>query len=208
MLVAKTSQKRGRPTGSVRYSFRKILTGSDLSRRRLAVMQADSGQAGPVVWLTGCVHGDEVGGIVVIQEIFKRLRETRLQRGRLCAFPLMNPMGFELSARHVAVSGGKVQQRVIATRAGHLITLDDTDGGGGITIQDKSGNTIALDSGGNKLTISIKGDATLTAQGNLDLEAQGNLTLKAQSQLQIQGMSVSMQGSANVDIKGTPINLN
>ena len=110
-------------------------------------------------------------------------------------------------ANSAAVSGGKVQQRVIATRAGHLITLDDTDGGGGITIQDKSGNTIALDSGANKLTISIKGDAALTAQ-NLDLEAQGNLTLKAQSQLQIQGMSVSMQGSANVDIKGTPINLN
>lgn len=111
-------------------------------------------------------------------------------------------------ANNAVVSGGKVQQRVIATRAGHLITLDDTDGGGGITIQDKSGNTIVLDSGANKLTITVQGDATLSANGNIDLEAQGNLTLKAQGQLQIQGLSVSMQGSADVSLKGTPINLN
>lgn len=90
---------------SVRYSFLKIMTGSDLSRRRLALMRCESPQPGPVVWLTGCAHGDEVGGVVVIQEVFKRLRKAPLRCGSVLAFPLMNPLGFEAGTRHVIVSG-------------------------------------------------------------------------------------------------------
>jgi predicted deacylase len=87
-----------------RYSFLKILTGSDLSRRRLALMESRSPNPGPVVWLTGCVHGDEVGGIVVIQEIFRRLKKEPLLRGMIYAFPLMNPIGFETVSRHIGLS--------------------------------------------------------------------------------------------------------
>ena len=98
-------------------------------------------------------------------------------------------------------SGGKVQQRIIRSRAGHTITLDDSDGGGGVTIEDKNGNKVMLDSGANKLTITVQGDASLKAQGNLTLEAQG--------QVQIKGMGVKMDGGAStVDIKGSMINLN
>lgn len=115
------------PKPRVSFSFQRIMTGSDLSRRRLAVMKAVSGRPGPIVWLTGCAHGDEVGGIVVIQEIFKRLRRRALLRGELHAFPLMNPLGFEVAARNVAVSGedlnrcfpgrdnGSVAQRIAHT---------------------------------------------------------------------------------------------
>jgi predicted deacylase len=46
----------------ISYSFQKILTGSDLSRRRLPLMSATSASPGPVVWLTACGHGDEVCG--------------------------------------------------------------------------------------------------------------------------------------------------
>lgn len=81
------------------------MTGSDLSRRRLALMRCESPQPGPVVWLTGCAHGDEVGGVVVIQEVFKRLRKAPLHCGSVLAFPLMNPLGFEAGTRHVIVSG-------------------------------------------------------------------------------------------------------
>ncbi len=97
-LTEKDSSQR------IKYSFLKILTGSDLSRRRLAMMEASSPRPGPVVWLTGCVHGDEVGGMVVIQEIFKRLRKEPLLCGRLYAFPLMNPIGFETASRHIGLS--------------------------------------------------------------------------------------------------------
>jgi predicted deacylase len=88
----------------VRYSFLKILTGSDLSRRRLPFMAIESSNPGPVVWLTGCIHGDEVTGIVTIQEVFKTIRKQPLLSGSLYAFPLMNPIGFETASRNITLS--------------------------------------------------------------------------------------------------------
>jgi len=88
----------------VKYSFLKILTGSDLSRRRLPFMMIESVNPGPVVWLTGCVHGDEVTGIVTIQEVFKRIQKHSLLKGTLYAFPLMNPIGFEAASRNITIS--------------------------------------------------------------------------------------------------------
>jgi len=82
----------------IKYSLLKILTGSDLSRRQLPLMVVESSLKDPVVWLTACGHGDEVGGIVVVQEIFKMIRKRGLLRGSLYAFPLMNPIGFETNA--------------------------------------------------------------------------------------------------------------
>ena len=62
----------------IKYSFINLLTGSDLSKRRLPLMEIKSLKPGPVVWLTACSHGDEIGGIVVIQEIFKMIRKMPL----------------------------------------------------------------------------------------------------------------------------------
>lgn len=87
----------------IKYSFLKILTASDLSRRRLPLMSIESANPGPVIWLTACVHGDEVSGMVIIQEIFKNLNRTLL-KGAVHAFPLMNPIGFETSSRFITLS--------------------------------------------------------------------------------------------------------
>lgn len=88
----------------IHYSFKKVMTGSDLSRRRLPLMSAMSVNPGPVVWLTACSHGDEVSGIVVIQEVFKNIRR-RLLCGTVLSFPLMNPLGFETGSRTISMSG-------------------------------------------------------------------------------------------------------
>ena len=90
--------------GRFHYSFLKIAGGSDMSRHRLPYMEAHGTRDGPTVWLTACSHGDEVGGIVVVQEVFKRLRRRPLLEGSLRAFPLMNPLGFEAGSRHVTIS--------------------------------------------------------------------------------------------------------
>ncbi|MFH1267710.1 MAG: M14 family metallopeptidase, partial [Planctomycetota bacterium] len=58
---------------------------------------------GPVVWLTACGHGDEVCGIVIIQEVFRKIRRELL-RGAVHAFPLMNPIGFETASRNITMS--------------------------------------------------------------------------------------------------------
>ncbi|UCG55970.1 MAG: succinylglutamate desuccinylase/aspartoacylase family protein [Phycisphaerales bacterium] len=98
-----TGKSQGVPQ-KVRYSFLKILTGSDLSRRRLPFMSVESAEQGPVVWLAGCIHGDEVTGIVTIQEVFKRIQKQHLLRGSVYAFPLMNPIGFETGSRNITLS--------------------------------------------------------------------------------------------------------
>jgi predicted deacylase len=85
------------------YSFVKILTGSDLSKRRIPFMSIKGEIEGPIVWLTGCMHGDEIGGTVIIHELFKRLRNNLL-RGNVLAFPLVNPFGFETVSRNIAIS--------------------------------------------------------------------------------------------------------
>ncbi|MBN1184203.1 MAG: succinylglutamate desuccinylase/aspartoacylase family protein [Bacteroidales bacterium] len=87
----------------VNYSFIKLLSGYDLSQRRLPYMKIRSINEGPVVWLTGCMHGDEIGGTVIIHEIFKLLKK-RLLAGSVHAFPLMNPFGFENASRHISIS--------------------------------------------------------------------------------------------------------
>lgn len=99
------------------------------------------------------------------------------------------------------VKGGKVEKRVIRSRAGHEIIFDDADAGGGITIIDKGQNKIFIDSKTNALTIEIKGNITLTSKGNLKLESTGNLDLNATGNL-------TVSATGKVDIKGLVINLN
>lgn len=65
---------------------------------------------------------------------------------------------------------GKVNQRIMKSRSGHTITLDDTDGSENITIVDKSGNhTITVDTKNNKITMVTQGDLEMTATGDIKM---------------------------------------
>jgi len=109
-----------RSTQRVRFSFVKIHTGSDLSRRRLPLMALESSVRGPTVWLTACGHGDEVGGMVIVQELFKLLRKRPLLRGSLHAFPLMNPTGFETASRYIVMSKEDLNRSFPGAKNGSL----------------------------------------------------------------------------------------
>ena len=109
-----------RTSQRVKYSFLKILTGSDLSRRRLPFMSVDSVKSGPVIWLTGCMHGDEVTGIVTIQEVFKVIRRQCLLCGAVYAFPLMNPIGFETGSRNITLSREDLNRSFPGNKDGSL----------------------------------------------------------------------------------------
>lgn len=108
------------PSFAIRRGFVPILTGSDLSRRRLPHLCAKSARRGPVIWLTACAHGDEVGAIVVIHEVFRRLKKQPLLKGELQAFPLMNPIGFDVCARHVPLSEEDLNRSFPGASSGSL----------------------------------------------------------------------------------------
>jgi predicted deacylase len=73
----------------------------DIIQRRIAVLTADSKLPGPVIWLTACIHGDEVGGTAIVHDVFSELRKSGLNRGSVHAFPLVNSMGFENVSRYI-----------------------------------------------------------------------------------------------------------
>jgi len=113
----------------LRLSRIPVLAGADLTTRRLAMMEARSGRDGPTVWLTAGVHGDEVGGVVVVQEIFARLRKRSLAAGRIKAFPLLNPFGFETASRQIPSTQEDLNRAfpgdangTFAERIAHLVT--------------------------------------------------------------------------------------
>lgn len=108
-----------------------------------------------------------------------------------------------------AVGGdGKVNKRVLKSRSGHIITLDDTQNSEQIVVKSKAGHTITLNdtsgseeiaivdkTGNNKVVIHSPDNSMLIkAQGNLTIESGANITIKAQG-------NIEMSGQANVDVK-------
>jgi phage protein D/phage baseplate assembly protein gpV len=77
-----------------------------------------------------------------------------------------------------AIASGKVQKRIVRSRTGHQVVLDDAEGGGSITIADSRGNTIALDTATNALSMKVSGDITLDAGGQITIKGAGPVTVK------------------------------
>jgi uncharacterized protein involved in type VI secretion and phage assembly len=93
-----------------------------------------------------------------------------------------------------AISGdGAVQKRMLKTRIGHTILLDDSDSSKSIVITDSAGNEVKMDAANNKIEVTSKGDLTVKATGTLKLEGQG-IEVKA--------------SGGDVTVSGTQIKLN
>lgn len=69
------------------------------------MLVADSRIPGPVVCLTACIHGDEVGGTAIVHDVFEHLRRSGLRQGSVHAYPLVNSMGFENASRFITADG-------------------------------------------------------------------------------------------------------
>lgn len=105
---------------------------------------------------------------------------------------------------------GKVNQRVIKTREGHLIVLDDSPGQPGITIIDKTGNNkIEIDSTQNKITLQSDADFVIQAKGKVQISGDLGVEIKSNANVDVQASAnVEVQGSGQVNIKGSLVNLN
>ncbi len=126
-----------------------------------------------------------------------------------------------------AVGGdGKVNKRVIKSRSGHTITLDDSAGGEEITIVDKTGsNKIVFHSPDNSLQIKIQGDLTIEAGGKITLKANTGVEMDSQTDFKISGQtgvdvssqtelklsgqaSAELSSSGEASLKGSLVNIN
>jgi uncharacterized protein involved in type VI secretion and phage assembly len=121
---------------------------------------------------------------------------------------------------------GKNNQKMIKSRSGHQIILDDTEGKEKIIIQDKTGkNQIVIDSKENKMDIKVEKDLTIETLGkiilkssdddislecnnleiktkkNYQLEAGANCTIKAKSKYELEAKSgLGIKCSAGVKV--------
>jgi uncharacterized protein involved in type VI secretion and phage assembly len=105
---------------------------------------------------------------------------------------------------------GKNNLRMIKSRSGHTIRLNDEEGKEKIEIIDKSGkNSFAIDTANNAITITSDRDINLTAtQGTIKLEAQ-KLEFKSSAQSKIEaGAGMDIKASGTMNLKGATINLN
>jgi phage protein D len=135
---------------------------------------------------------------------------------------LWNGQDEPIEGNSVAISGGKVNHRIIKTRIGHTMLFDDTDDTGEIQlktngehlitmndkekkimVKTKTGHTVLLDDDGAKIVIVDKtGSNKITIDSNsnaISAECMGDFSVNAQGK-------VSVQGQQGIDLS-TPMQL-
>jgi phage protein D len=104
-----------------------------------------------------------------------------------------------------AVAGGKVNQRIVRSRSGHIIILDDTQGQEKVIVKDKSGNnSITIDSTLNSIELKAQKDLTIQAGGKLTISCNGELVIETKTKGAISastGMDVKVQGGTELNLQ-------
>jgi len=97
---------------------------------------------------------------------------------------------------------GKNNLRLVHSRSGHLIRLDDKDGDEKIEIIDKTGsNKIIIKSSDNSMSLECTGKMKLHAQGGIEITSDADIKIQANSTMDI-------ESSATMTIKGSMVNIN
>ncbi|TLN25385.1 phage tail protein [bacterium] len=98
-----------------------------------------------------------------------------------------------------------VNQRVIRSRSGHLILLDDKQGEEQILIQDKStNNSILIDTKNNAMTFKCQKDFIFETDGNFSVKAKGDVTFESNGKFEIKNIkSLSATALQEIVLKVT-----
>ncbi len=107
-------------------------------------------------------------------------------------------------------SDGQNNLRIIKSRSGHIIKLDDTDNQAQIQIIDNSGNNlITIDTQNKKIILSSAGDIELSAtSGKVSIAAQ-NVEITASAAVKVEASAdIDLKASGNMNIKGATVNIN
>jgi len=99
----------------------------------------------------------------------------------------------------------KKEQISIVSKSGHTITLDDTDGKEKISTIDKTKkNSIVIDSAENTLTLQFQGDIIMNAEGKLQLNSKGDILIDSKGKIDIKSTAdTSIDAKGNVKAKAT-----
>lgn len=105
---------------------------------------------------------------------------------------------------------GKNNIRMIKSRSGHVVKLNDEDGKETIEIIDKSQkNSIVIDTSKNTITVTTDKDITLSAsQGKITLDAKQVEISSSDSTKLKSGSTMNVEASGTMTIKGSTVNIN
>lgn len=109
-----------------------------------------------------------------------------------------------------ANSDGKNDKRMIKSRSGHTVLLDDAEGKEKIEITDKSGkNSITISTKDNSITISADADINITANnGKLVLSGKG-IEIDSQAEIKINAQqNMDIKAGPQMNIKASMVNIN
>lgn len=105
---------------------------------------------------------------------------------------------------------GENNIRIIKSRSGHIIRLDDTDGKEKIEIVDKTEkNSIIIDSKENKISIKSEKDIEISApNGKVTIDAK-DIEAKSSASAKIEASSsMDLKASGTLTVKGATVNIN
>lgn len=110
-------------------------------------------------------------------------------------------------------SDGKNDQRIIQSRSGHKIILDDKEGEEKIIIQDKTGkNKVMIDSKSNTMNVTVEKDLTIETKGKITIKnSEGdiaidckNLSIKTQEKCQLDvGTDCTIEAKNKYELKAS-----
>jgi phage protein D/phage baseplate assembly protein gpV len=118
-----------------------------------------------------------------------------------------------------ALQGGKVGTRILKTRNGHVIELQDSERGGKdlITLKTKDGHVITasdtdrklelVSQGGNKIVIDDNGrKVTISSQGSIDMESPGGKLSISESGIELNSQTaLKLNANATMDIAANAV---
>jgi predicted deacylase len=81
----------------IELPFARVVTGATES---LPVKVINGRSAGPNIWMSAAIHGDELNGIQIIRRVIRDLDAKNL-RGAVIAVPIVNPLGFITQSRYL-----------------------------------------------------------------------------------------------------------
>lgn len=105
---------------------------------------------------------------------------------------------------------GENNQRIIKSRSGHIIRLDDTDGNEKIEIVDKSEkNSFIIDTAENTVTVMADADITIqSSSGKLIFSGKG-IEINSQAEIKIEASKdMDLNAGSDLNIKGKMVNIN